>query len=88
MQEKPTILIIDDDLEAQKLISFQLAGENYNLVKASNGRDALDMIHNGQKFSLVLLDILMPDLSGHEVCQQIRKTHLSTELPVIMITAN
>ncbi len=88
MQEKPRILIIDDDLEAQKLISFQLAGENYTLIKASNGHDALDMINSGEKFSLVLLDILMPDLSGHEVCQRIRETHLSTELPVIMITAN
>ena len=88
MLENPRILIIDDDQEAQKLISFQLAGENYDLVKASNGQEALDMITRGEKFSLVLLDILMPDLSGHEVCQRIRETHLSTELPVIMITAN
>ncbi len=88
MQENPKILIIDDDEKAQKLISFQLAGENYTLVNASNGQEALDMIHSGEKFSLVLLDILMPDISGHEVCQRIRETHLSTELPIIMITAN
>lgn len=88
MQENPKILIIDDDQEAQKLVRFQLAGENYTLVTASNGQSALDLIHSGEKFSLVLLDILMPDLSGHEVCQRIRQTHLSTELPIIMITAN
>ncbi len=88
MTEKTKILVVDDDSEAQKLISFLLADENYTLVRASNGREAQTMIDQGQKFSLVLLDVMMPDISGHEVCQHIRSAHLSTELPIIMITAN
>lgn len=88
MSENTKILVVDDDFEAQKLISFLLAGEDYTLVSAANGQEALELINQGQNFSLVLLDIMMPDISGHEVCQRIRASHLSTELPVIMITAN
>lgn len=60
---------------------------NYGVTQALNGRDALRLIETGNKFDLVLLDIMMPRMSGYEVSRKIREKYLPSELPVIMLTA-
>ncbi|MCL4166763.1 UNVERIFIED_CONTAM: hypothetical protein GTU68_027790, partial [Idotea baltica] len=52
-----------------------------------NGIDALKIIETEPPFDLVLLDVMMPKMSGYEVCEKIRESYLPNELPVIMITA-
>ncbi|MFC1851985.1 two-component regulator propeller domain-containing protein [candidate division CSSED10-310 bacterium] len=81
------ILIVDDEpINQQVLINF-LAFGNYQVTQAMDGEEALRILEGGQKFDLVLLDIMMPRMSGYEVCHRIRQKFLPGELPVIMITA-
>jgi two-component system, sensor histidine kinase ChiS len=88
MTKRIKILVVDDDQMAQKLIHFLLADEYYQLIEAQNGAEAIRIIDKSSDFSLVLLDVMMPDISGLEVCRHIRKKFLPSALPVIMITAN
>ncbi|MCI0694461.1 ATP-binding protein [candidate division KSB1 bacterium] len=81
------ILIVDDEPINQQVLANHLARVNYDFVQAFNGEEALQAIDRGEKFDLVLLDIMMPKLSGYEVCKRIREKFLPSELPVIMVTA-
>ena len=81
------ILIVDDEPVNQQVLSNHLTYVNYHITQAFNGEEALKLLESGQKFDLVLLDIMMPKMSGYEVCQKIRRRFLPSELPVIMITA-
>lgn len=60
---------------------------HYQLTQAMNGKEALKLLEKGQRFDLVLLDIMMPHMSGYEICQKIREKYLPSELPVLMVTA-
>ncbi|MFC1852062.1 two-component regulator propeller domain-containing protein [candidate division CSSED10-310 bacterium] len=81
------ILIVDDEPVNQKVLSNHLAFENYAISQVLTGQEALQIIESGQKFDMILLDIMMPKMSGYEVCQKIRQKYLPSELPIIMITA-
>lgn len=81
------ILVVDDEPINQQVLRNHLSSENYILVSAMNGHEALEMIDSGEHFDLILLDIMMPRMSGYEVCQKIRTRYLPSELPIIMITA-
>ncbi len=79
------VLVIDDDDEIRKLISDFLIKENFQVETAKNGNSAVKaVIKDPEKFSIVILDIMLPDISGVEVCRQIRK---SSNVPIIMLTA-
>jgi DNA-binding response OmpR family regulator len=79
------ILVIDDDPEIRKLIKDFLQKEKYTVDTAKNGNSALTMISgNPLKYRLAVLDIMLPDIAGTEVCRQIRKF---SNLPIIMLTA-
>lgn len=78
-----SILIIDDDLKLNGLISEYLAKYNFKTVSEINPLDALVKLKNNH-FDLIILDIMLPDMDGFEVCKQIRKDY---ETPVIMLTA-
>jgi len=69
------------------VLKNHLEREGYAVTLAHDGQEALDLIEKENHFQLVLLDVMMPRISGYEVCQKIREKHLSTELPVIMVTA-
>ncbi len=81
------VLIVDDEPVNHQVLANHLANMPYEIMQAYNGEQALRALSNGKKFDLVLLDIMMPRMSGYEVCQKIRETHLPTQLPVIMVTA-
>jgi CheY-like chemotaxis protein len=84
--ERPTILVVDDHADNRELIMRRLQKEGFGTLAAENGRQALAAVARGG-VSLVLLDIVMPDVSGLEVLRQVRETHGPAQLPVVMVTA-
>ena len=78
-----TILIVDDDPHLRELSGVFLQREGFDVSEAANGVEALSFLEN-RKVDLVILDIMMPQMDGWEVCQQLRAWH---DLPVLMLTA-
>ena len=83
----PCILIVDDDPVNIKILQNYLEQKNCKLLTAMNGPQALEMIFENKSIDLVLLDIMMPMMSGYEVCKRIREKYTHEKLPVIMLTA-
>jgi DNA-binding response OmpR family regulator len=84
MPDKTTrILLVDDERPVQKLLSYPLEKEGYEVVPALDGQEALDNFEQGQ-FDLVVLDIMLPKLDGLEVCRRLRA---KSSVPIIMLTA-
>ncbi len=86
-KDKIRILVVDDEPVNQQVLKNHLSSGIYELVQAMNGEEAIRHVQSGQAFDLVLLDVMMPRMSGYEVCRKIREKHLPSELPVIMVTA-
>ncbi|MEZ4773895.1 MAG: ATP-binding protein [Bacteroidia bacterium] len=81
------VLIVDDEPVNLQVVKNHLADPRYEVTLAINGEEALRAMESGKKYDLVLLDIMMPEMSGFVVCQRIREKFLPSELPIIMITA-
>ncbi len=81
------ILIVDDEPINIQVLANHLALHNYDITQASNGIEALELIENGFKPDLILLDVMMPQMTGYEVCQKLRAQFPANELPVLMLTA-
>ncbi len=82
-----TVLIVDDEAINRELLGNILEKE-YRVVFASNGKEALEIIHRDKDIlSLVLLDLLMPELSGFDVLKNLKEDGLITELPVVVLTS-
>jgi DNA-binding response OmpR family regulator len=79
----PRILLVDDEQSLQTLLSFPLRKDGYEVVQATDGREALARFGE-QPFDLVVLDVMMPKLDGLEVCKRIRAR---STVPIIMLTA-
>ena len=81
------ILVVDDEpVNLQALVNF-LTLAKYNVATAADGQEALDYLGSGQPCDLVLLDVMMPKMSGFDVCQRIRERFSAADLPVILLTA-
>lgn len=85
-QEQPRILVVDDNADNRELLARRLEREGLRPVMAEDGRAALAAVGAGG-VSLVLLDIMMPGMSGLDVLRAIREVHTAAQLPVIMVTA-
>jgi signal transduction histidine kinase/ActR/RegA family two-component response regulator len=83
---RPTILVVDDDFRNIFAMSSILEGRGLNVIYAENGRGALEALAKND-VSLVLLDIMMPEMDGYETITAIRSTGRHTNLPVIAVTA-
>lgn len=81
--ESGKILIVDDDHEIADLVGIHLRGEGYDVYKAYNGKDALNLFDR-EEIDLAILDIMMPGMDGNEVCAKIRET---STIPIIMLSA-
>ena len=77
------ILIVDDEREIADVVALYLQNENYDVVKAYNGKDALRLVEE-EKPDMVLLDVMLPDIDGFTILQKIRENYT---FPVIMLTA-
>lgn len=85
-EQKTRVLVVDDVPDNRDILIRRLARRGFDAVEAANGQQALQLIAE-QSFDVVLLDIMMPDMSGNEVLREIRNTLSGDELPVIMVSA-
>jgi DNA-binding response OmpR family regulator len=81
--EAPRILLVDDEQSVQTLLTYPLRKEGYEVIAASTGREALARFQEGQ-FDLVVLDVMLPEVDGFDVCKQLRA---KSSVPIIMLTA-
>lgn len=77
------ILVVDDELNIRRILETRLSMRGYNIILAANGEDALTLFRETQP-DLVILDIMLPQLDGYEICSRIRK---ESQVPIIMLTA-
>lgn len=83
---RPIILIVDDE-PLNIGILMELLTEDYRVLPAKSGHDALNMIDTGPKPDLILLDVMMPDMDGIEVCKLLKSRPLTSDIPVIFVSA-
>ncbi|WP_022944039.1 two-component system response regulator [Pseudoalteromonas ruthenica] len=83
--QKPTLLAVDDEPTNLKVLN-QVLGNDYRLIFAKSGPQALELAHSKQP-ALILLDVMMPDMSGFEVCEQLKQQPSTQAIPVIFVTA-
>ena len=81
------ILVVDDEPVNRLVVSSILKAGGYECIEAESGEQALSKIVSEQPIDLVLLDIMMPKMSGYEVCRRLRTTFTNEDLPVIFLTA-
>ncbi len=86
MASNGNILVVDDDLLNRLVLSTNLQEQGYEVATAENGRQALDML-GSQPFDVVLLDLVMPELDGFQVLEQMKHDSAQREIPVIVISA-
>lgn len=80
------ILVVDDEPSMRFLITSTLEDEEYTLIEASDGLEAYELIKN-ELPDLIIMDVMMPGLTGYELCAKIRKESWGTDMLVIMLTA-
>ena len=85
--DKEKILIVDDDPYILGMVKLILENEQYEIIEAKDGREALDKIRQSAPPSLIILDYMMPVMDGLEVCMKLRKDTLCRHIPIIMLTA-
>jgi len=85
MSEK-RILIVDDDPDIVETVAFFLSGSDYQVFIAKNGKEALEQVKE-EKPDLVLLDVMMPEMNGLEVCRKLKNNPETNSIPVVMLTA-
>ena len=87
MKDKPVILIVDDQFQNIELLEAHLKPQGYDIVRAASGEEALEKL-SGDQIDLVLLDVIMPGMSGFEVLAKLRADRKAQRIPVVMITAH
>lgn len=82
--ERTKILVVDDESRMRKLVHDFLAKNNYEVVEAENGEEAVDIFFEQKNVELIILDVMMPKMDGWQVCKEIRQY---STVPIIMLTA-
>lgn len=85
MDEKATILVVDDTPETIKVI-VEILKEHYKVSVATSGKKALEVLDDGLEADLILLDIIMPEMDGYEVCEILQNNPLYKDIPVMFLT--
>lgn len=86
MVKKETLLIVEDEADIRELISFNLEMSGYDVIKAADGEEALNLARRHQP-DLILLDIMLPGTDGIKVCRQLKSEASTRKTPVMMLTA-
>ena len=82
--DKCKILVVDDESRMRKLVRDFLVKQDFEVLEAGDGEEALDIFYEVKDISLIILDVMMPKMDGWEVCREIRK---DSKVPIIMLTA-
>ena len=72
--DKVKILVVDDESRMRKLVRDFLTRQNYEVLEAADGEEALDIFYKDKAIALLILDVMMPKMNGWEVCREIRQT--------------
>ena len=78
------ILIVDDEKDIRKLVGIYLKRQGYQILEAENGKQAIDLVRENSDIDLIIMDIMMPEMSGTESCEAIREF---SSVPVLFLTA-
>jgi two-component system, OmpR family, response regulator len=84
--EARRLLIVEDEANIRDLVSLHLESEGYSCQTTPNGREALDRLQ-GQPFDVVVLDVMLPGMSGLDLCRTIRAGQANRDVPILMLTA-
>ena len=84
--QRPTILVVDDEAAQREVVAYNLESSGYKVICADNGEDALLITYEEQP-DLIVLDWMMPKLSGIEVCRQLRVKKETKNIPIILLSA-
>lgn len=82
--DKIKVLVVDDEARMRKLVKDFLVREDYEVLEAADGEEALDIFYREKSIALLILDVMMPKMNGWEVCREIRE---NSRVPIIMLTA-
>ena len=82
--DKIKILVVDDESRMRKLVNDFLSKKGYEVIEAGDGEEAIDIFCEDKNISLIILDVMMPKMTGWEACKEIRK---NSKVPIIMLTA-
>src|SRR5213594_3330111 len=80
------VLIVDDDPDILRLVSYNLGQAGFEVTAAADGRKALESVQK-QPPDLIILDLMLPDIDGMEVCRTLRQRENSRRVPIVMLTA-
>jgi two-component system, OmpR family, alkaline phosphatase synthesis response regulator PhoP len=83
---KPVILVVDDERDILDLVEYNLIKQGYEVITSDNGRDSIQLA-KAHRPALILLDIMMPRMDGHQVCQNLKLDPDLKDIPVIFLTA-
>ena len=85
-EKRKKILIVDDEKDMVDLLQIELEKEDYNVISAYDGENGLDKYLN-EKPDLIILDVMMPKMTGHGFCRKIRREFDDNHTPILMLTA-
>lgn len=83
---KQKILVVDDELDVTELLEFNLKAAGYDVQTAEDGPTALKKARDGQP-DLIVLDVMLPEMQGTDVCKELRRDPVTSAIPIIMLTA-
>lgn len=86
MGSKPLVLIVEDNVFYSKIIKWSIH-DKFDSLYTESGEECLELINNGTLPDIILLDVTMPGISGHETCRRLKKEKKSADIPIIFITA-
>ncbi len=80
------ILVVDDEKDILELVSYNLQKEGFEIATSKNGEEALTLV-NKESYDLIILDLMMPDIDGMELCKVLKSSEETASIPIIMLTA-
>ena len=86
MGTKAQILIIEDDVDTSEAMKLTLESQDYTVFTADNPKDGIEKAR-AEKPDLIILDVMMPEVTGLEVCRKLKRNHRTADIPVIMFSA-
>ena len=87
MAEKIRVMVVDDEPDIVKIVQISLELANYEIIEAYSGEECLEKLEKDRPPELILLDIMMPGISGYETCEKIRGNDKYKDVKIVMLTA-